>query len=287
MITQTVERDNYWGNSKAGYYLTQFDSIQDFVNLPKPTKNESNKKYWKSFDMNKKSTWLSPKGNSRKEIEVFSKNGWEYGSKKASKLIETISLPFIESSKRKPIKSDRGDELDIHKVYRGELNTAWRRTKRKSKKAPQRFSLICRIGGHCGISSDELMWRGVATLALATVLSKAGHAVEIKGYSMNTGVYPQALIKDRLDIITLKEFSKPLDIDSLSNVLALAGFFRHYMFKAWLQSQYACPSGLGRMARTKYKTKTARQSIKIDVLENQTRNKFEVEAFIKNTIDNL
>jgi hypothetical protein len=287
MIAETIEKKNYWGRCKAGYYLYQFDCLQDFVNLPKPTANEGNKQQWKSYDMNTKSKWLSPNGNTRKEIEGFSKTGWQYGSKKSSEMINDLSLPHIESVKRKRVNSDRGDELDIHQVNRGQISTAWKRTKRLSRKTPKRFTLVCRLGGSCGLSSTELLWRGVTTLALATVLSKAGHAVEIKAFCMNEGVYPNAKIKDRLDIVTVKSFSNPLDIDALSNILCLAGFFRHYVFKAWLQKKYQCPSGLGHMVNKDLQFNNSRQSTVIDIPHNKTSNKQGAEYWLKKTIEAL
>ena len=287
MITETTEKNNYWGHCKAGYYLYQFDCLQDFVGLPKPSANKENKEHWDSFEMDKKSKWLSPNGNTRKEIEGFSKTGWQYGSKKSSEMISELSLPHVESVKRKRINSDMGDELDIHQVNRGQINTAWKRTKRLSRKSPKRFTLVCRLGGGCGLSSTELLWRGVATLALATVLSKAGHAVEIKAFCMNQGVYPKAKIRDRLDIVTVKSFSNPLDIDALSNILCLAGFFRHYVFKAWLQKKYQCPSGLGNMSSRALKFNTSRQSTVIDIPHDETSNKNGAEYWLKKTIESL
>ena len=287
MITETTEKKNYWGSCKAGYRLFKFETLQDFVGLPKPHLNESNKKYWESFNMDAKSNWLSPNGNTRKEIEDFSKTGWEYGSKKSSKMINELSLPHVESVKRKRVNSDRGDELDIHQVNRGQINTAWKRTKRLSRKAPKRFTLVCQVGGNCGIKSDELLWRGVATLALATVLCKAGHAVEIKAFSMIEGLYPTATIKDRLDIITVKSFSNPLDIDALANILCLAGFFRHYIFKALLVNQDQCSDYLGRAVNNVLKFDESRQSIKIDVPQQQVRNQHKVEYWLKETVEAL
>jgi hypothetical protein len=287
MITETIENKNYWGGCKAGYYLYQFDGVQDFVNLPNPKSNEDNIQYWNGFEMNKKSTWLSPNGNTRKDIERFSKTGWTYGSKKSSDMINGLALPHVKSVKRKRVRAEQGDELDIHQVYRGQISTAWKRTKRLSRKTPKRFTLVCRLGGSCGISSSELLWRGVATLALATALTKAGHAVEIKAFSMNSGVYPSAKIKDRLDIVTVKSFSNPLDIDALANVLCLAGFFRHYIFKAWLQKEYRCPSGLGSMRNKDLQFKQSRQSTVIDVPQNRVQNKYNVERWLKETVEAL
>jgi len=287
MITETIEKNNYWGSCKAGYKLFKFENLQDFVGLPKPSLNESNKKYWNSFDMDCKSNWLSPNGNSRNDIERFSKTGWEYGSKKSSETINQLSLPHITSVKRKRINSDRGDELDIHQVNRGQISTAWKRTKRLSRKSPKRFTLVCQIGGNCGIKSKELLWRGVATLALATVLSKAGHAVEIKAFCMVEGLYPSAKIKDRLDVITVKSFSNPLDIDALSNILCLAGFFRHYIFKALLTNKDTCDSCLGRAVNNVLKFDESRQSIKIDVPQNKVKNQENVESWLKETIETL
>lgn len=294
-ITTTVEKNK--GENKASwcngstYEKHVYDSIQDITSIKTPYLNENNKKKWASYANSYKdikSTWLSPNGSTNVEIEQFCKTGWQDGSDKALKLIDTISLPIVESVKRKRVRSDRGDELDIHQVYRGELNKAWKRTKRLSKKAPKRFTLVARIGANCNTDSDELFWRGVSTLALATVLTKAGHSVEIIGYIQNNGCYGNKANSSRLDIVTVKNFQNPLDVDALANVLCLSGFFRHFMFRAWLTSERTVVGSYGQAKYEKLDFRSGNtKATQIDIQSHKLRNKETVERFIKDTIQSI
>ena len=294
-ITTTVEKNKgenkaKWCNGST-YEKHVYDSIQDITSIKTPYLNEKNKNHWETYSnryKENKSVWLSPNGSTNVEIEEFCKTGWQEGSDKALKLINTISLPIVESVKRKRVRSDRGDELDIHQVYRGELNKAWKRTKRLSKKAPKRFTLVARIGANASTQSDELFWRGVSTLALATVLSKAGHSVEIIGYIQNNGCYGSKANSSRLDIVTIKSFQNPLDIDALANVLCLSGFFRHFLFRAWLASERSVVYHFGTATYEKLDLRCGNtKSIQIDIPSNKLRDKETVEKYIKDTIQSI
>ena len=150
----------------------------------------------------------------------------------------------MENLKRRIVKGPKGDFLDIHKVNRGQLDTAWTSRKRQASRGPKRFQLVCKLGGHGMMKGTELLWRGVACLALSQALIEAGNAVEIIGFNNTKDVYLDGT--SILNTIQIKDYSTPFDIMALTTVIGLAGFYRYYMFLARLQLDKEASRGLGR-----------------------------------------
>lgn len=261
-----------------------YDSISEVHDHPEPT-NPDNLSEWKrvTTDSYGGSGWFGPKGTKIQDVYNYAEKGWQAGAKKVEKLSESISLPVLESIHRKLVKGDIGDFLDPHAINRGQFSTAWTSKKRKAGRGPKRYQLCCQIGGHFGMSGDALMWRGVACLALAQAIIKAGHAVEIIAYANVSGCYTDG--SGLVTTVKVKPFQSYLDLSSLAVVLGLSGFYRVYMWKARLCSDktiedgFGCPSG----SLPKIESGTAKQ---IKIYEDAT-SKESAENFLKNVIKEL
>jgi hypothetical protein len=222
-----------------------YDSIQGLRDLPLPI-NPHNAQIFEGtvkgsyHDKN----WFGPKDETAEQVLEYCKTGWTYGTEQAEKMKEQITLPVMESLKRRIVKGPQGDYLDIHKVNRGQLDTAWTKKKRNSSRGPRRFQLVCKLGGNCNISGIQLLWRGVACLALSQALIEAGNSVEIIGFNNTKNVYQDGT--NILNTVQIKSYTTPFDIMALTTVIGLSGFYRYYMFLARLQSEKDATWGLGR-----------------------------------------
>ena len=224
-----------------------YDSIEGLRELPEPT-NETNLGIFKSACLGNghDKNWFGPKNETPEQVKELCRTGWQYGVNEAEKMRDQISLPVMESLKRKIIKGNQGDFLDIHKVNRGQLDIAWTKKRRSSSRGPRRFQLICKLGGSCFLSGIQLLWRGVACLALAQALIEAGNSVEIIGFNNTKRVYLDGT--NIMNTVQIKEYSTPFDINALTTVIGLSGFYRYYMFLARLQLDKEASYGLGHSA---------------------------------------
>ncbi|APD20342.1 hypothetical protein AM24_151 [Acinetobacter phage AM24] len=155
-----------------------------------------------------------------------------HGDKIKAIEIEEIQAPEVkvESRKRKRHKGPIGDTLDIHAVYRGELDRAWTYTKRDMHDGGMKnITLLINIGDNCGISSQALGWRGAVALKVCDVMTEAGYNVRIIANQMTENV-----TRDDdgygYNCTTVKDFDEYLDVPKLAAIFCRAGFFRSVIF---------------------------------------------------------
>lgn len=161
---------------------------------------------------------------------------WPDGAKKI-KLIErelgdAATTLGISDSRRRPVWSDQGDEVDIHRVLGGQLDTAWHTTKRNASGLKPIVSLVCSWGGNCNRKTTELIWSMASCLVAASILEGSGYSVEIIGATtLSHGDH------DTVTTIKLKDADSPLEIEGLASASCFAGVWRAYGFCAIMLSQ--------------------------------------------------
>lgn len=157
--------------------------------------------------------------------------GYQDGATMVDKLYDAIapSLPRAVDFRRKPIRGDQGDTLDIHAVNRGDLAKAWTRTTRKANTGTGLVRIAVDICGNAYVTAEQLKWRGVAALALARAMVKAGYSVEIVAGQSGKGAFSSS---DAIGTITVtvKPRYTPLDTATLAATVCLPGFFRYLGF---------------------------------------------------------
>lgn len=175
--------------------------------------------------------WLG--AMSAQEAALRVTQGWPGGADRVLQSMENLVVPPPIDIKRRLIRADQGDELDIHTVYRGDLQHAWTSRRRR----PTRSSTIVRIIAQCNLLAmttfDQMFWRGAAVLKLTDALSSAGYNVEVIGAIASTGV--GGYRGDFLATFPLKEARSPLDVSQLAGVMCNAGFHRLYGFRLYFQ----------------------------------------------------
>lgn len=162
------------------------------------------------------------------ELRSVLTKGYPAGVAKLSKL--TVGdLPAPQDIRRRRVRSDQGDELDMQAVFRGDLSRAWSRTKRQSRNSVRSVSIVIDLCGSARTTSDELFWRGAAGLRLADELTTAGYSVAVYGAAGADGYTNEG--HERLaQFVEIKAEDAPMDMDRLASLTCLAGFFRTSLF---------------------------------------------------------
>lgn len=163
-----------------------------------------------------------------KELRNRLENGWPAG---VDRLMQLTMREFETASiRRRRVRGDQGDELDMQAVWRGDLSRAWMRTRRKSRAGGMRtVSIVCNLGGSAGTSSTQLFWRGASALRLAYALTEAGYNVAIYGGECGKGsgsAKPVTLGQ----FVEIKAADQPLDMSALAAITCMGGFFRTDLF---------------------------------------------------------
>lgn len=166
-------------------------------------------------------------GQTLAETSAMLKTGYTKGAKKAAELARQIEreMPDPVSRKRKLIWSDNGDEIDRDRIYSGQIEVAWRTTKRKPQRAPQVISIAVPWGDNCGTGNEEMFWPAAAAIALTDLLEKAGYSVDLRAISVGHH-YDDGSHYTGLEI-TVKHPNEPLRPDAVAAVFH-AGSFRYF-----------------------------------------------------------
>lgn len=167
--------------------------------------------------------------------------GWPEGAEKVFANLADLDVAIPASIRRKTVRAEQGDELDIHTVYRGDLNHAWSSRRRKHTRSKKVVRILAQSNLLAAMSVEQLFWRGAAVVKLSDLLTEAGYSVEIIGFTatcMLEGENAEFLVT-----FPLKEAEEPLNCEKLAGVLCNAGFHRIYGFRAY-GALYPSQSGI-------------------------------------------
>lgn len=231
-VTEVTENDllpyRKVSGSRADF---RFESVEDFRRIGSaalPEHLEEQNEFVAKYFACRGTDWLGVK--SWDEFLKAERDGWTAGVKRAYEMLGELDLPNIQpvSIRRKMKRRDQGDELDIHRVYAGDLERAWTASERAAR---SHVGGIINIAVNAGLNynqhADELFWRSAAAVVLADKLTEAGYNV---GIDMVSGCEePTYKITKSTISVSLKQPSDPLDIATLTTALALSGFARLYL----------------------------------------------------------
>jgi len=158
------------------------------------------------------------------------------------------SVQSIQQIKRKRTFSDQGDELDIEKVYNGQLDTAWSKTVRIEQDSKHKLvTLFIQNGGTAKKDANDSFWRSAIAVLLCQKLVAAGKSVKIIVGNASEG----ALVgtsKLQTSSIVIKQYNETLTMERLAAMTHL-GFYRTFGFAAKYISDYKPDWGLGRTTK--------------------------------------
>jgi hypothetical protein len=149
------------------------------------------------------------------------------GVARIEELAKGLQAPSPISRRRKPVRADAGDELDMGRVWDGDLEHAWRATRREQAFGPSRVLIAVNVVASYNTSPSEMALRGAAALALATSLKEAGYTVSIIGV---TDITVGTQNGERLTAeAKLLNPDSELDIHKLASLIASGLLFRGVM----------------------------------------------------------
>lgn len=202
-----------------------FDSVADYVALKPHQVNQRNS--WSRGTETKGRDWFGCSGGLAEAERICAAGSWPEGQRRMEEELNAFDVPTPRSIKRKGIWADQGDALDIHRVYSGQLDSAWRRTVRHPRPASQSLVIAVPMMITAQESSEKLFWCGAAALKLCDVLTKAGYNVSLIG---TQGTYHAG--RTAYDSVYIKHSHEPLDVAALVVSVAFPGFARTVGFRA-------------------------------------------------------
>jgi hypothetical protein len=148
-----------------------------------------------------------------RKAQQMATDGWPEGVEMFQSLRESLpDLPAPVSAKRRRIRAEFGDALDMPRVWRGDLEHAWERCSRQSSRATAPITIAMHFGCPSSTSGETLQWRAVAAVVLADALQAAGYSVQILAYWKEEYSENSSYTCDWR--MTVKAFTAPLDIAS-------------------------------------------------------------------------
>ena len=222
------------GRSLARFSTAMFDSVQDGLRFYETIcADESLAQRDMIVGFNNKHTADWSGCESADQFAHRVRQGWVDGADRLMKLpIGDISPVSI---KRRRYQGDQGDDLDIHRVNRGELDTAWTYHKRDVKRgAGRQVTVVCNLAASWRVTAEQLFWRGASALRLAEALESAGYSVRIVAAMAATGIDSKENV-DNAYLFEVKSLEQPIDVANLAAILCLPAYFRIIGFgtKVW------------------------------------------------------
>ena len=162
------------------------------------------------------------------------RNGWPEGAQRIAEGVGSIEAPALVSVRRRVRRGSEGDEVDMQRVWAGDLDHAWARCVPVSVVAPRRVRIIVDMCANGMANARELFWRGAAGVALGDALCEAGYGVTMasafaadESENGRTGRYGRWGV-----YVTTKPYEAPFSAVAMAAATACAGFFRVAGFAA-------------------------------------------------------
>jgi hypothetical protein len=251
--------DVFMEDKENDFISVHFESMTDLLEYEYPHNNNHNRRYFNYYLSDEyrcsDKKWFGPtvnNGNEAKKFallgdhELYEKHLKEKVTelKKATGRFDKNQTQKIKSVKRKRIHSDRGDELDIHKVWQGQLDSAWSTTVREEfDKETKYITLFIMINGNGIINAVESLWRAAVTILLCDDLQRAGKNVQILvgGPSQNvtSDKYRSMCVS-----MVVKRYNEKLSVERLS-ACSHIGYYRSFCFAAKHAQPYTVRDSLG------------------------------------------
>ena len=191
--------------------------------------------------------WYGIDTDKPSEVINAIKNGYTEGLESIRKASRDFGIEPIKSVRRRRTRGDQGDDLDITRVYSGNIDTAWTRTQKAYDGSAygKNIKIAVDIGGNCGTGADAMKWRGAYAAALADKYAEAGYSVELFAYAGVSHLCTRKEVSAQF-IVKLLDSSETYDIEKMANTISFPGFFRTLIFEAILTVPETVSGSLGR-----------------------------------------
>lgn len=197
-----------------------FDSIGDLLSNTRPYKSASTSLSWLGV-------------RDVKELDGYVEDGWPEMERRMNAMLKEIRPDPAElrpeiNRKRRRVKRDFGNEVDIHAINQGRMDRAWDTTvvEEVPTVGNKLVHININLSASCGVAFDAGLWRGAAAMRVYDVLMRMGKSVAISGmYAAYLGYTDgtTGVVSCRL-----KSYGEPLRADRLAAMVTL-GFMRNYL----------------------------------------------------------
>jgi len=231
------------------------DSIIEIIEGKCNSKSTENKRrYLEYMEGERGNTWHGPTCKSAKEIiqkcllgdhDLYEK----YLKPKIKELNvkgeHSTSEQIIKKVKRKRRLGDQGNEIDIHKVYQGQIDKAWSSMERiEVSNKIHLVTLMIDYSGNSGIDATDSLWRAAVVVKIYEELELAGKSVQIV---VGSATYSSSSSHSKIftESIFIKKYNQSLSLERLAAV-SHVGCFRILGFLGILSQNDEARDSLGR-----------------------------------------
>jgi len=182
--------------------------------------------------------------HSADDIRSITRDGWQEGVDMVRDLSAEVAdlVPQPVAPRRRAKRGDFGEEIDMARVYSGQIDTAWRYMGRDRLFGPRVISMDVDVCYNAGVNAKDLFWAGATAVVLVDLLEAAGYRVEL---------YSTAASKNYTDNATLsrilaKRADDPLDLANIAGLVCHPATFRWYHLNATTCDEHSTvPGGYG------------------------------------------
>ena len=137
--------------------------------------------------------------------------------------------------KRRRTRRDLGNEIDIHRVYQGQLEQAWDATVRQEDDAygSKIVNLVVNIDANGWVTFEDSLWRGAVVMRLYEALSNMGKSVAVTVYDFAVGGFRERGAYSNINSMSscrVKAHGEQLLSDKLASMVNV-GFMRRYFME--------------------------------------------------------
>jgi hypothetical protein len=132
------------------------------------------------------------------------------------KAAATIKLPPKMDTRRRRVRGDQGDSLDIHRVYRGDLGTAWDRMGKRQVTSPPMVSIVINSIILSGDPKTVISYRGAVGIVLCQLLERYGYRVRLVVARGGEARVPGGKDEKFSCRTVVKDYGKPLDRETVA-----------------------------------------------------------------------
>lgn len=213
-----------------------YDSLEELEAYALPAcKKHNPHAYHASTTAERRGWYGGPTDGNEARLKIL--NGWPELLERLRPMVaqldanEHVTPHRATVRRRKTVRGDHGDFIDMHRVYAGQLDTAWTRPKRQNLvgMTDRKATLVVNVSLSAHTNFDETLWRAATALKISDMLTGSGRSVEIFVGCAGSDV-GQAVYESRI-YTRVKAYTQPITIERLA-AMCSAAYMRTYMFMA-------------------------------------------------------